>query len=210
MPALADGIYTVQAEQEDSVKKFLVEATFTAEEARPVTLTSPANGSSTSSSSQTVEGAAGTEEGDLPTVAVHLYAGPTTTGTPLQTVAAQSAKGSWSATFGGLSPGTYTAQAEQSDDVGNVGHSQPVTFTFTPPPGAAPAAQPLAAAGVVPVGPVGAAPGRTGDADLDVDRHEQPDHGLRVGAVRNECSPRANRRSPPASPQREHTSSNCG
>ncbi len=143
VPALADGIYTVQAEQEDSGKKFLVEATFTVDgSSPPVTLTSPANGSSTSSSSQTVEGSAGTEEGDLPTITVHLYAGPTSTGTLLQTVAAQAfPNGSWSATFGGLSPGTYTAQAEQSDDVGNVGHSQPVTFTFTPPPApAAPAA----------------------------------------------------------------------
>ncbi len=31
-------------------------------------------------------------------------------------------------TFGGLSPGTYTARAEQSDDVGNVGVSAPSTF----------------------------------------------------------------------------------
>jgi hypothetical protein len=134
VPTLQDGSYTVQAEQQDSGVKHQVEATFTVDASSPQpAITAPANGSSTPSSSQLVEGLAGDAEGDLPTVTVHLYAGPTNAGTLLQTSAAQAANGAWSVTFGGLSPGTYTIQAEQSDDVGNVGYSSPVTFTYTAP-----------------------------------------------------------------------------
>ncbi len=137
------GTYTVLAEQEDPEVTYLAQVTFTVDATPPtVTLTSPASGSTASSTSQTVGGAAGTEPGDLETVAVHLYTGSAATGTPIQTISAQQSKGSWSATFGGLSPGTYTAEAEQSDDVGNVGHSEAVTFTLTAPPVAAPATQP--------------------------------------------------------------------
>jgi hypothetical protein len=132
---LADGVYTVQAAQVDSGKKDVVEATFTVDADPPqVTLTSPANGSSTSTGSQAVGGAVGTGEGDLPAITVQLYSGSRTVGAPLQTVIAQASSGAWSTTFSGLSPGTYTAQAEQSDDVGNVGHSEPVTFMLTAPP----------------------------------------------------------------------------
>jgi large repetitive protein len=136
VPALADGTYTVQAEQEDSGVQYVVEATFSVDATAPhLTLSSPANGSSTSSSTQSLGGSAGIEEGDLPTITVQLYAGPTSAGTALQTDTAQATGGTWSsAGFAGLSSGTYTAQAEQSDDVGNVGHSEPVTFTVTTPP----------------------------------------------------------------------------
>jgi hypothetical protein len=146
-PSLPDGVYTVQAEQTDSTPlsetgvsnpvEFTVDA-----DAPQVTLTSPANGSSSSNSSQTLSGAAGTGEGDLPALTVQLYSGSTIAGqAPLEAVTVQSSEGSWSAAFGGLSPGTYTAQAEQSDDVGNVGRSEPVTFTVLAPP-VAPAATP--------------------------------------------------------------------
>ncbi len=138
--ALPDGGYTVQAEETDSTPlsttgvsspvAFTVDA-----DAPQVTLTSPANNSSSSNSSQTLSGAAGTREGDLPGVTVQLYAGSSIPGqAPLQSVSVQASGGSWSAVFGGLSPGTYTAQAEQSDDVGNVGKSEPVTFTVVAPP----------------------------------------------------------------------------
>jgi len=135
VPRLEDGTYIVQAEQVDSGVKYLVEATFTVDTNSPQpVITAPANSSTTFIPSQAIEGSAGTEEGDLPTIMVHLYAGPAVAGAPLQTIAtAAAADGSWSATFGGLSPGTYTAQAEQGDDVGNVGYSNAVTFTFTAP-----------------------------------------------------------------------------
>src|SRR5439155_7394928 len=41
---------------------------------------------------------------------------------------------SWSAIFGGLRPGTYTAQALQRDEAGNTGASEPDRFTLTAPP----------------------------------------------------------------------------
>jgi major membrane immunogen (membrane-anchored lipoprotein) len=129
--------YTVQAEQEDPEITYLAHVTFTVDATVPtVTLTSPTNGSTAAATSQTVSGSAGTEAGDLETVTVHLYAGSEASGTPLQTtgVNVEQADGHWSATFGGLSPGTYTAEAEQSDDVGNVGRSQPMTFSLTAPP----------------------------------------------------------------------------
>jgi hypothetical protein len=84
-----------------------------------------------------VSGSAGTEEGDLPNVSVQLYAGSSVAGQALQSITVGTSAGGWSAVLGGLSPGTYTAQAEQSDDVGNVGHSEPVTFTVLAPPVAA-------------------------------------------------------------------------
>ena len=137
--SLAGGTYTVQAEQALSPGK-LVSApiSFTVDAEPPgVTLTSPANGSSTSSSSQTLSGSAGTAEGDLSTITAHLYVGGTAEGVPLQTISAQTSDGSWSATVSALSVGTYTVQAEQSDDVGNTGHSEAVTFTVASVPSVA-------------------------------------------------------------------------
>ncbi len=134
--ALPDGTYTVQAEQEDSNSQTGVSkaVTFTVDANAPlVTLSSPSNGSSTTSSSQTVSGSAGTEEGDLPDVSVQLYAGSSNGGQALESITVGASAGGWSTVLGGLSPGTYTAQAEQSDDVGNVGHSEPVTFTVLAP-----------------------------------------------------------------------------
>ncbi len=54
----------------------------------------------------------------------------------------EASHGAWSATFGGLSPGVYTTRAEQSDDVGNVGFSEPVTFTVKAPTVTPPANEP--------------------------------------------------------------------
>lgn len=154
-PALGEGTYTAVAQQQDSNPyshpgtsdpvMFTVDA-----QAPQVTLTSPAENSSTSSSSQVLSGAAGTAAGDSTTVTVQLYAGASTAGqSPLQTISVQATAGVWSAAFAGLSPGTYSALAEQSDDVGNVGRSTPVTFTLTAPvallaPAAPPASSPLA------------------------------------------------------------------
>lgn len=134
---LPNGPYTAVAEQSDEAGGRTERVTIFTVEAHPpqVTLTSPVNGSSTSSSSQTVGGSAGTEEGDLPGIIVRLYAGSTIAGQgSLEAVSVQASGGAWSAVFGGLSPGAYTAQAEQSDDLDNVGRSQPVTFTVLAPP----------------------------------------------------------------------------
>ena len=137
--ALPDGTYTAQAEQADTHPDKLpglsAPVTFTVDADAPqVSLVSPVDGSSTSGSSQALSGSAGTAAGDSNVVSVQLYAGTSIAGAAaLQAVTVPVQGGGWSAAFGGLTPGTYTAQAEQRDDVGNAGHSAPVTFTVTPP-----------------------------------------------------------------------------
>jgi hypothetical protein len=141
--ALSPGTYTVQAEAEEvpePVPSALV--TFTIDTTPPlVTLTSPANGSSRISGSQVLAGAAGTAPGDLPAITVQLVSGSSIgSQLPLEAVTVQASGGIWSATFGGLNPGTYTVRAEQLDKAGNTGVSAPVTFTLAPaPPPPAPA-----------------------------------------------------------------------
>ena len=139
--ALSDGVYTAQATQTNLGKTGESEpVTFTVDTTPPgITLTSPANLSSSSSGSQLVAGVAGTSEGDLPTITIRLFSGSTTDSrTGLESLAVQASNGGWSATLGGLSPGTYTVRAEQSDRAGNVGTSAPATFTVrapaSPPP----------------------------------------------------------------------------
>jgi large repetitive protein len=133
---LEDGTYTVQAEQKytnATVHAGVSEAvTFTVDADAPrVTITSPVSGASTSSASQIISGSASTGEGDLPAVTVELYAGSSVVAnSPIEAVTVQASSGSWSAALGGLSTGTYTVQAEQSDDVGNTAGSEPVTFSI--------------------------------------------------------------------------------
>jgi hypothetical protein len=154
------GTYTAQAEQKDRFLPLFPDlsekSTFTVDaEAPQVTLTSPASGSSTSSSTQSVGGTAGTDEGDSPTVTIELFAGQAIGGQPLEGVTAQATGGAWTAAFAGLAPGAYTAQAEQRDDVGNAGRSVPTTFTVlapTPPPTPAPS-PPVASFQWFPVAP---------------------------------------------------------
>jgi hypothetical protein len=142
---LPPGTYSAQAEQ----SRLLVETgrsnaiTFTIDTTPPqVTLTSPANGSSTIGSSQLLAGAAGTGPGDLPAVTVQLFSGSSIgSQPPLEALKVQASQGTWSAPLGGLNPGTYTARAEQVDEAGNTGVSVPVTFTLAspaPPPSPTP------------------------------------------------------------------------
>jgi hypothetical protein len=146
---LADGTYTAVATQTNLSFETAVGApiagspvTFTVDTTSPsVTLTSPANGSATTNTSQTVAGRAGTAAGDLPRVTVQVFpgssAGPQP---PLEALVVSVSEGGWSAPLG-LAPGTYTALAQQSDEVGNLGVSAPVTFTvLAPPPVPPPAA----------------------------------------------------------------------
>lgn len=137
---LPDGTYTAQATQEEESAA----VTFTVDATPPnVTLTSPANGSVTGTGSEPVSGTAGTELGrDSPTVTIQLFSGSTTElQPPLEALTVPvSSGGGWSGAFGGLSAGTYTARAVQSDWAGNVGMSTPATFTVTT--GAAPGAAP--------------------------------------------------------------------
>ncbi len=136
--ALSEGAYTVQAEQTDASVNaepgVSAPVPFSVDATPPhVTLTYPANGSSTSGESELVGGVAGSAEGDLPTVTVQLFSGSTISEgqSPIQSIAVDGSAGTWSATFAGLAAGTYTARAEQSDDTGNVGVSAPTTFVIT-------------------------------------------------------------------------------
>ena len=149
-PALPDGQYTVKATQESAVGNDIGETPsfpFTVDTVPPhLTLSYEADGSS----SVVVHGSAGGEEEHaLPEVQVQLFSGSSILPgqAPLVVNAVNVAGGAWSATFAGLSPGSYTVRAEQSDDVGNVGVSNTATFTVAPeatadvaPPPAAPVA----------------------------------------------------------------------
>ncbi len=153
--ALPNGTYTAVAEQSDEAgDRSERTAIFTVAAHTPqVTLTSPANGSSTYGSSQTFGGSAETEPADLPGITVRLYAGPTITTPAVESVTVAATNGAWSAVLGGLSPGTYTAQAEQSDDLDNVGLSQPVTFTVLAQPTPAALVPPVASFKWIPADP---------------------------------------------------------
>ncbi len=143
---LPDGTYTAEAEQADKVDNVghSEPATFTIDTTPPrVTIDTPASGSSSSGSSQLVAGAAESAPGDS-RVTIRLFAGETV-GEPaqaLQELTVPASGASWSATFAGLAPGTYTVQAEQADEVKNVGVSNSVTFTVgvagQPPPSTEP------------------------------------------------------------------------
>jgi hypothetical protein len=156
---LADGTYVATAVQTESWAELKNEGksnpvAFTIDTTPPhVTLTAPASGSSTSGTSVTASGDAGTANGDLPSVSVELFTGSSAGSQPQETLVVGAAS-TWSATFEGLAPGTYTVQAMQSDAVGNTGTSAPATFTVPAPP--APPAPPGPAASFVwvPAAPV--------------------------------------------------------
>ena len=105
----------------------------TSDETPPVlTLVTPADDSITNDTTPTYSGAAGTAAGDLSAITVKIYAGTTATGLPVQTLTIDKTGGTW--TVDGttpLAPGTYTAQAQQSDQAGNTGFSTANTFTVT-------------------------------------------------------------------------------
>lgn len=135
-PALSNGQYTATATQVASggEEGKSLPATFIVDTTPPVvSLTIPLSGSSASGESQLVEGSAGTAEGDMPGITIRLFAGSTVGAQSVQQLTVQAAKGAWAATFAALSPGTYTAQAEQLDDAGNTGASPPAIFTITTP-----------------------------------------------------------------------------
>jgi hypothetical protein len=154
---LPAGTYTAQAEQTRLIAAGYSESvTFTIDSTPPnVTLTSPAGEASTIGDSQVLAGASGTEAGDLTPVTVQLFPGSSIgSQPPLEAVTVQATQGGWSATLGGLNPGTYTARAEQSDDAGNVGTSAPVTFTLLIAPVPQPPAPPQASFKWFPSNPV--------------------------------------------------------
>lgn len=100
-----------------------------------VSLTTPADGSSTADATPSFSGSAGGANGDSSTVSVLVYSGASATGTPVRTLSTGAAlDGSYSvAPADPLPNGTYTAQAQQVDQAGNTGKSTPNTFTVAVP-----------------------------------------------------------------------------
>ena len=132
-PALPDGQYTVKATQESAVGNDIGETPsfpFSVDTVPPrLTLSYEPDGSS----SVVVNGSAGTEEEHaLPGVDVQLFSGSSIAPgqTPLVVNTVNVVGKAWSATFAGLSPGSYTVRAEQSDDVGNRGMSNTASFAI--------------------------------------------------------------------------------
>ena len=98
-----------------------------------VVVNAPPDGGAVGDTLPTFSGTAGTAAGDSPAVAVDVYAGPTPTGSPVQTLATtrDATTGAWSAdASAALAPGTYTVVASQRDTAGNTGSSTPQTFTI--------------------------------------------------------------------------------
>jgi hypothetical protein len=134
---LADGTHTfeVAAVDESGNVGFAARRTWRVDTTPPaIDLTFPANGDSRAVW-PTFRGTGGTADGDASTATVKLYSGPSPTGTPLQTLAATIGTGGAYEVIASapLDPGTYTAQAEQSDSVGNTGSSSANTFTVGDP-----------------------------------------------------------------------------
>ena len=95
-----------------------------------VTLTAPADGSYSKTTSVTLSGAAGAATGDATTVTLNIYSGSAATGTPVLTRPVTRSGSTWSTSVTTLGPGTYTAQATQADSGGNIGKSATRTFTI--------------------------------------------------------------------------------
>jgi Bacterial Ig-like domain len=95
-----------------------------------VTLTTPADGSYSKTTSVTLSGAAGSASGDATTVTLNLYAGSAATGTPVLTRSVTRSGAAWSTSVTTLGEGTYTAVATQADGAGNTGTSATRTFTI--------------------------------------------------------------------------------
>jgi hypothetical protein len=121
-----------------------------------VSMTTPPTDTSGVETSPTFGGPAGTDPNDAPSVTLRVFAGPAIAGAPVRLVVAPVSSGTWQATAADLAPGTYTAQAEQTDAAGNVTDTATRTVTVlspvTPPPsgGGAPATTDTTPAPTVP------------------------------------------------------------
>lgn len=146
--ALADGIYTAQAQQSDTdgnvgtstAHTFTIDTSGADTTPPTVTLDQPADGVTLDDPTPDLSGLGGTAPGDDAAVTVRVFAGSGTSGTPVQTTsAAVTSDGSWTTTAAALTDGTYTVQAEQDDADGNQGFSNPHTFSVdTSPPDTTP------------------------------------------------------------------------
>jgi hypothetical protein len=132
--SLAEGTYTVQAQQTDASSNtgYSPERVFTVDTTPPaVTVYTPANGTDTNDTMPQVSGTAGTAVGDIATVAVTVT-GPSG---PVNATTTVSSSGAWNVNLPvALADGHYTVQAAQQDLAGNTGYSYShITIDTTPP-----------------------------------------------------------------------------
>lgn len=126
------------------------DAAIAGDEAPPsVSIATPVQSVSVADETPSIAGSAGMAVGDEAQVTLRLYGGSLASGPALQTLGAvRDVTGSWAAdATPALPPGTYTAQAEQSDAAGNAGLSAPVSFDVSVPPPHSPTDPVLVAAG---------------------------------------------------------------
>ena len=172
--ALPPGTYIAVAEQLNAESEAGLSApvTFTIDTLAPSpSLVSP--GTLTNDSTPTLQGTAGTAPGDLPAITVVLHKGATTSGAIAAEAGPEAQSGTWSQTLAALADGTYTAQASQSDQAGNIGTSEPATFTIDATAPAPDISLPsygsvLTLARPVFSGLAGVAPGDQGTVGLDI------------------------------------------
>lgn len=127
-PPLFDGTYTVAATQRDDAGNVgeSTARTFTIDKPPPAVTLEPIAAVG-NDATPTFAGRAGTAPPDS-SVTLEIYKGPSASGTPTAVKVAPSGA-SWSfVSTKALADGTYTAIAEQSDEAGNVGTSEPSTF----------------------------------------------------------------------------------
>ncbi|MDP8967455.1 MAG: S8 family serine peptidase, partial [Actinomycetota bacterium] len=102
-----------------------------------VTLTEPADASTTADLTPTFSGRAGDADGDALLVEVDVFAGSTADGSAVRQLSATRSADAWAATPSdelALAAGTYTARARQRAANGDQATSAPQTFTITAPP----------------------------------------------------------------------------
>ncbi len=135
-PALADGLYTARAEQDDGsnppVAAFSPSTTFDVHNSPPTITLSSASPESLHTAAPILTGRADAA-GDAGNVTIAVYAGAGTSGSPVRVLAGGvAAGGAYAIRVNGLPDGRYTAVAAQSA-AGTVGLSAPLTFTINGP-----------------------------------------------------------------------------
>jgi hypothetical protein len=128
--ALPDGTYTAQATQQDEAGNTgtSLSSTFTVDTKAPQLSIKPVT-SPTDDATPALGGELGAEAGDSPTVAVKVYKGSAASGEVAASGKATVEGATWTYTSTHLPDGTYTAQATQLDEAGNIGKSTATTFT---------------------------------------------------------------------------------
>jgi len=135
----AHGTFTVRASNPGVTPMIEGTATLTQDDVtRPVVTLAPLP-DRTRSAAPVLSGTAGRADGDAASVTVRVFRGAGTGGEVVQTrtAARDATSGAWSvAPDPPLADGTYTVQATQADEAGNVGSSATGTFTVdtAPPP----------------------------------------------------------------------------